>query len=150
VRQTIDSSGNVGIGVTPSAWWSNSKAMELGGSATSYLAFNASTTSAGGYLYANSFYNGTNNLYKNNGFAAQYAINPGDGSHKWYTAASGTAGATVTFTQVMALNASGSLSIYKATTAAAPAYVVGAMYFDTTLNKLRIGGASGWETVTSV
>jgi hypothetical protein len=36
-----------------------------------------------------------------------------------------------------------------ATTAAAPAYVIGGMYFDTTLNKLRVGGASGWETVTS-
>jgi hypothetical protein len=32
----------------------------------------------------------------------------------------------------------------------APAYVKGGMYFDTTLNKLRIGGATGWETVTSV
>lgn len=38
----------------------------------------------------------------------------------------------------------------QATTAAAPAYVKGAMYFDTTLNKLRIGGATAWETVTSV
>ena len=37
----------------------------------------------------------------------------------------------------------------QAPTASAPAYVKGAMYFDTTLNKLRIGGASGWETVTS-
>ena len=37
----------------------------------------------------------------------------------------------------------------QATTASAPAWVVGGMYFDTTLNKLRIGGASGWETVTS-
>lgn len=37
----------------------------------------------------------------------------------------------------------------QATTAAAPAYVKGAMYFDTTLNKLRIGGATAWETVTS-
>lgn len=35
------------------------------------------------------------------------------------------------------------------TTAAAPAWTVGGMYFDTTLNKLRIGGASAWETVTS-
>jgi hypothetical protein len=34
-------------------------------------------------------------------------------------------------------------------TTAAPAYVKGGIYFDTTLNKLRIGGASGWETVTS-
>lgn len=38
----------------------------------------------------------------------------------------------------------------QATTAGAPAYVLGGMYFDTTLNKLRIGGATGWETVTSV
>lgn len=35
-------------------------------------------------------------------------------------------------------------------TAGAPAYVKGAIYFDTTLNKLRVGGASAWETVTSV
>jgi hypothetical protein len=34
--------------------------------------------------------------------------------------------------------------------ASAPAYVKGGMYFDTTLNKLRIGGATAWETVTSV
>lgn len=38
----------------------------------------------------------------------------------------------------------------QATTAGAPAYVLGGMYFDTTLNKLRIGGATAWETVTSV
>jgi hypothetical protein len=38
----------------------------------------------------------------------------------------------------------------QATTAAAPAYVLGGMYFDTTLNKLRIGGATGWETCTSI
>ncbi len=36
------------------------------------------------------------------------------------------------------------------TTANAPAWGVGLMYFDTTLNKLRVGGATGWETVTSV
>jgi 6-phosphogluconolactonase (cycloisomerase 2 family) len=35
------------------------------------------------------------------------------------------------------------------TTATAPAYRIGAMYFDTTLNKLRIGGATAWETITS-
>lgn len=38
----------------------------------------------------------------------------------------------------------------QAPTASAPTYELGAMYFDTTLNKLRIGGATGWETVTSV
>jgi hypothetical protein len=38
----------------------------------------------------------------------------------------------------------------QAPTASAPSYVKGAIYFDTTLNKLRVGGASGWETITSV
>ena len=38
----------------------------------------------------------------------------------------------------------------QATTAGAPAYVKGAIYFDTTLNKLRVGGATAWETITSV
>jgi hypothetical protein len=35
-------------------------------------------------------------------------------------------------------------------TAGAPSYVKGAIYYDTTLSKLRVGGASAWETVTSV
>ena len=34
--------------------------------------------------------------------------------------------------------------------ASAPTYVKGAIYFDTTLNKLRVGGAAAWETITSV
>ena len=37
----------------------------------------------------------------------------------------------------------------QAATASAPTYVKGGVYFDTTLNKLRVGGASGWETITS-
>lgn len=37
----------------------------------------------------------------------------------------------------------------QATTVSAPSYVKGGIYFDTTLNKLRIGGATAWETVTS-
>lgn len=51
------------------------------------------------------------------------------------------------------INLQGTLFPVQATTAQAnggnPAYVKGGVYFDTTLNKLRIGGASGWETVTS-
>ncbi len=33
--------------------------------------------------------------------------------------------------------------------ASAPAYEKGALYFNTTSNKLMVGGAAGWETVTS-
>ena len=48
------------------------------------------------------------------------------------------------------LRASGLIFPQQATTAAAPAYQKGAIYFDTTLNKLRVGGATAWETITSV
>jgi len=48
------------------------------------------------------------------------------------------------------INAAGVFSPLQATTAGAPAYTKGYMYFDTTLNKLRIGGATAWETITSV
>jgi hypothetical protein len=44
----------------------------------------------------------------------------------------------------------GTISPQQATTASAPAYVKGAIYFDTTLNKLRVGGATAYETITSV
>lgn len=37
----------------------------------------------------------------------------------------------------------------KVPTSAAPTYEKGAIYFDTTLNKLRVGGATDWETITS-
>jgi hypothetical protein len=37
----------------------------------------------------------------------------------------------------------------QATTAQAPAYKKGRLYFDTTLNKARIGGATAYETITS-
>jgi hypothetical protein len=41
-------------------------------------------------------------------------------------------------------------NIPKYPTAKAPTYANGRCYFDTTLNKLRIGGATAWETVTSI
>jgi hypothetical protein len=44
----------------------------------------------------------------------------------------------------------GTITPRMSTTALAPAYVKGAIYFDTTLNKLRVGGATDWETITSV
>ena len=48
------------------------------------------------------------------------------------------------------LNVSGLIYPQQAATASAPAYAKGAIYFDTTLNKLRVGGATAWETITSV
>jgi hypothetical protein len=47
------------------------------------------------------------------------------------------------------INPQGVFFPYQAPTASAPDYVEGGLYYDTTLHKLRIGGASAWETVTS-
>ena len=58
--------------------------------------------------------------------------------------------ATITGATAGQLQVAGLFMPVQATTAGAPAYVKGAIYFDTTLNKLRVGGATGWETCTSV
>jgi hypothetical protein len=98
----IDSSGNLGLGVAPSAWASGYKAIQL----TEGVAF----SEGGGntYLSNNWFYDGTNK-YIANGTAAVYAQS--GGTHAWYTAASGTAGNAITFTQAMTLDASGNLLV---------------------------------------
>lgn len=58
--------------------------------------------------------------------------------------------ATTTVTRANgAWNFGGVILPYQAPTASAPPYIRGGAYFDTTLNKLRIGGATAWETVSS-
>ena len=106
---TLDASGNLGLGVTPSAWASGWKALDIGGAGT--LAF----TGAGSNdltLAANSYYDTTDARweYKNTGDkAARYSITSA-GTHAWYnTNTAGTAGNAITFTQAMTLDASGNL-----------------------------------------
>jgi hypothetical protein len=111
-------------------------------------------TEGGYFLYAtgntfadrngNIYYNTTHKLADNSG---NLYLNPGG---LLYDSAnsSGTAG------YFLSNNGSGKavwgpIAPVQAITSKAPAYSNGALYFDTTLNKLRVGGASGWETVTS-
>jgi len=65
------------------------------------------------------------------------------------TVASGTKGSG-TWISLFSVNAQGVLLPIQTTTALAPTYVKGGIYFDTTLNKMKIGGATTWETLTSV
>ena len=62
----------------------------------------------------------------------------------------GTLSATFSTLTVSTLTVSTLLKCPQYTTASAPAYQKGAVYFDTTLNKLRVGGATAWETITSI
>jgi hypothetical protein len=107
-RMRIDSSGNLGLGVTPSAWGSVAyTAMQFpsGGSLSSYKPNNAPII----HLSSNLYYDDTNDRYVINGAATRYSQN--QGVHSWSNAASGTAGNTITFTQAMTLDASGNLLV---------------------------------------
>jgi hypothetical protein len=101
-RLTIDSSGNLGLGVTPSAWASGFKAFQV----LSTALYNNGANDT--FLGAN-FYNDTGgtNRYINSDFAAAYG--QVGGAHLWYTAPSGTAGNAISFTQALTLSAVGNL-----------------------------------------
>jgi hypothetical protein len=101
----IDSSGNLGLGVTPSAW-SQGRAMELIN--PGYGIWNGSGSPASMYMLANAYFNG-NFKYGGTGQASHYYQY--QGAHVWSTAASGTAGNAITFTQAMTLFPSGGLAI---------------------------------------
>ena len=113
---TIDGEkGNVGIGVTPSAWGSGYKSVqvnEAGGFAGK---------SDGLIAAQNCYFNGTN--WVNNRastFSSRYDMNvAGNGIHAWYVYGSsfGTVGNTIPFTQAMTLDASGNLFIKKTASA---------------------------------
>jgi hypothetical protein len=106
VKATLDSSGNLGLGVTPSAWKSNYKASQVG-NATAVV---GRTDINNNYFSSNWYVNSSNqDIYINSGYATLYS--QGTGTHAWYTAPSGTAGNAITFTQAMTLDASGNLLV---------------------------------------
>jgi hypothetical protein len=95
----LDSSGNLGLGVTPSAWAAGSTVIETG---------NQVSYSRYGYI-RNAYWNGSNYIYTTTGTASYYQ--QATGVHTWYSAPSGTAGNTISFTQTMTLDVSGNLGV---------------------------------------
>jgi hypothetical protein len=101
-KMYLDVPGNLGLGVTPSAWNTSfsAKAIELpGGSLWTFgtsaieMAQNALYNAAGAYTYINT--------------AAASDYYQTGGAHIWRTAASGTAGNAISFTQAATLTANG-------------------------------------------
>jgi hypothetical protein len=103
-RMRLDSSGNLGLGVTPSGWTSVFKAAQV-------KQGSISTDSSNNTTFANNcYFDGSNWKYINTAASQQYLQYAGQ--HIWNTAPSGTGGATpdtVSFTQAMTLDASGKL-----------------------------------------
>jgi hypothetical protein len=104
----LDSAGNMGLGVTPSAWNTNSSTKVFQVGKGSFF-----TQESGGY-----YTNIASNLYQNSSGSFLYLANGNatistqvNGQHQWFTSASGTAGNAITFTQAMTLDASGNLGV---------------------------------------
>jgi hypothetical protein len=96
---TVDTSQNVGIGVTPSAWNSgnNVKALQISTFGAMWQqASGAINVGANVYEYAASAFK-----YITSNPATLYSQDTGNGIHTWSTAASGTAGNVITFSERM-------------------------------------------------
>jgi len=115
-RMVISQTGNMGLGVVPSAW-SLGKAFEINSAGNNIWSYSNDNI----YLNQNSYYN-SGWKYGTSATAAQYVLF--QGQHLWFTAPSGTAGNAISFTQAMTLDASGNLGL-GTTSPSAKFHVVG-------------------------
>jgi hypothetical protein len=106
IGMRLNSSGNLGLGVTPSAWSGLGGIGVLDSYSWAIATQGAADIST---FVTNAYFNGTNWIYKRTATAASYQQRTG--AHKWSTAPSGTAGTAISFTQAMTLDASGNLLV---------------------------------------
>ena len=111
----LDNAGNLGLGVTPSAWSSMQPALEIGGYGSAIASWG---TNRNLYALSNIYYDGTASAFKYTttatASAVYYNASGEAGTHAWFTAgapASRTAGGTASLTQAMTLDASGNLLV---------------------------------------
>jgi hypothetical protein len=104
----LDTSGNLGLGVTPSAWSPVYRAFNIGSRGFMYSRTDNQETAIGVNWYRDA---GASFVYSANGYASLYLQT--DGVHAWYNAANNTsgAGAALSLTQAMTLDASGNLGV---------------------------------------
>ena len=103
----------IGLGVTPSAWYSGYVALEMGSGSLVYPA-NGSNTQLWNNLYVNAAGNVT---YKSTGIGGLFSLGGGGNTAIWYSAPSGTSGTTASLTQAMILFANGNLALNTTTDA---------------------------------
>jgi hypothetical protein len=99
----MTSSGNLGLGVTPSAWVSAGKIIQFGNGSPSI-----GTQNTGDANFMHNAYESPASTFKyiqSGAGALRYQLDINNNVHKWYTAPSGTAGNAISFTQAMTLTA---------------------------------------------
>jgi hypothetical protein len=105
-RMRIDSSGRVGIGVTPSAWRSGQDVLQVGNGGISNY------TDLVTLVSHNSYHDGTSNKYITSSQEAyQISLSSYDNAMMFQYAASGTAGNAITFSEAMRITSAGSVGI---------------------------------------
>jgi len=136
----LDSSGNLGLGVTPSAWGSAYKVQQIGAQGIEFY-------SGGTFGIGNNFYNSGSGNFR---IAADYVTlyQQTVGQHQWLTAGTSTAGSAVSFTQAMTLDASGNLLVgtTSATYSAAGRGGIEVNGSSTAISALKIGGSAAGYT----
>jgi hypothetical protein len=112
-RMRIDANGNVGVGVTPSAWGTaySQKALQIS-TVGALMSLNGGTTNQQTNIVNNAYFDGTDWKYITSDAAMLYAQVTGAG-HSWQTAASGTAGNTATFTERARITSNGDFLVGK-------------------------------------
>jgi len=133
----LDASGNLGLGVTPSAWATGQKVFETTGGSISSGANNEV------YFGQNFYYGGAGPVDRYIRALAAGNYNITSGVHTWKIAGVGTAGNPITWTQAMTLDASGRLMVAQTTASAAGAGVK----FQANSDILATGSLAGifWE-----
>jgi len=97
----------LGVGIASSTW-STGNAAEFGSTGNAVWGAAGGGSGAPMFILQNSYYNGA---YKYAATAPASYYQQNNGVHGWYTAPSGTAAATATFTNVMSLTQAGNLGI---------------------------------------
>jgi hypothetical protein len=107
----IDTAGNVGLGITPSAWYAQRKALQV--SANVALSGSNAYYPYVGVLSNNVYYDSADTpRYLNSSGATAFEFNAhANGNFAWQIAQSGTAGNAISFTQAMTLTSGGALGI---------------------------------------
>jgi hypothetical protein len=154
-RMRITTSGNVGIGVVPSAWGTNVvRGFQVGFGAS----FSGNSSASDAYMTSNCYFDGSAWKYINTGNnALSFDARGNGGDFIWQNAPIGTAGGTVTFTERMRITSGGDVGIGTSPAAGVRLHISGGLirsidtYNNTsaTLPNMVVSGGGTFERSTA-